>query len=57
MKKKILITTPVYNEANNMRPLYKKLNKTLEKKRNEVDFEILFINDGRKDNTVSEGLS
>ena len=57
MKKKILISIPAYNEANNIRPLYKKLNETLEKKRNEVDFEILFINDGSKDNTVSEVLS
>ncbi|AHI41122.1 TPA: hypothetical protein ACWL3Y_003176 [Enterococcus faecalis] len=32
MKKKILISIPAYNEANNIRPLYKKLNETLEKK-------------------------
>lgn len=57
MKKKILISIPAYNEANNIRPLYKKLNETLEEKRDEVDFEILFINDGSKDNTVSEVLS
>ncbi|NST22524.1 glycosyltransferase family 2 protein [Enterococcus faecalis] len=57
MKKKILISIPSYNEANNILPLYKKLNETLEEKRDEVDFEILFINDGSKDNTVSEVLS
>ncbi|HGA4379571.1 TPA: glycosyltransferase, partial [Streptococcus agalactiae] len=51
------ISIPAYNEANNIRPLYKKLNETLEEKRDEVDFEILFINDGSKDNTVSEVLS
>ncbi len=37
MKKKILISIPAYNEANNIRPLYKKLNETLEEKRDEVD--------------------
>lgn len=56
MKKKILILIFVYNEVNNICFLYKKLNEILEKKRNEVDFEILFINDGSKDNIVSEVL-
>lgn len=32
-EKKILISIPAYNEANNIRPLYKKLNETLEKKK------------------------
>ena len=41
MKKKILISIPAYNEANNIRPLYKKLNETLEEKREEFTIQDL----------------
>ncbi|WP_139843550.1 glycosyltransferase, partial [Enterococcus sp. 7E2_DIV0204] len=52
MKRKILISIPAYNEEENIFPLYDKLMVSLKKKENQIDFEILFINDGSKDNTV-----
>lgn len=56
VKKKILISIPAYNEEENVRPLYEKLTETLKIKSNDIDFEILFINDGSKDNTVKAVL-
>ncbi len=52
VKRKILISIPAYNEEENIFPLYDKLMVSLKKKENQIDFEILFINDGSKDNTV-----
>lgn len=53
MKKSILISIPAYNEEDNIIPLYEKLRENLEKVEMEIDFEVLFINDGSNDNTSS----
>lgn len=52
MKKKILISIPAYNETENIFPLYEKLSFELTLKKTDIDFEILFIDDGSTDKTV-----
>jgi len=49
--KTISIVIPVYNEAANLRPLYNELSKTLEAL--SYQFEILFIDDGSKDQSAT----
>jgi len=49
MIKKISITIPVYNEEKNIKELYAKLIKVLD--RIEYDSEIIFVNDGSYDNS------
>ncbi|MDT2429001.1 glycosyltransferase family 2 protein [Enterococcus avium] len=56
MKKSILISIPAYNEEDNIIPLYEKLKGNLEKVEMEIDFEVLFINDGSNDNTANRVL-
>ena len=49
--KKISIVIPSYNEEESMPFLYERLN-NLMKNMNQYEFEMLFINDGSKDNTL-----
>ena len=51
MKKKISIIVPTYNEEDSLPYLYDRLN-VLMNEMKEYDFEILFVNDGSKDNTL-----
>ena len=52
MKKKISIIVPCFNEEEAIPVFYKELNKTINKMK-EVDFEIIFINDGSSDDTFN----
>ncbi|AXG38670.1 glycosyltransferase [Enterococcus gilvus] len=52
MKKNFLISIPAYNETENIVPLYEKLSFELGLKKADIDFEILFIDDGSTDETV-----
>lgn len=49
--KKISYVFPIYNEEGNIDLLYKTINKLLSKKQNYV-YELIFINDGSKDNSL-----
>lgn len=49
--KLISIVIPAYNEAANIPLIYEELMKVWENLREKYDFEIIFINDGSKDNT------
>lgn len=50
--KKITIIIPAYNEEESLPFLYERLDKLIENMKN-YDFEILFVNDGSKDKTIS----
>ncbi len=50
--KKISIIIPTYNEQESLKPLYERLNKLMENTSN-YEFEVLFVNDGSKDNTIN----
>lgn len=52
-KEKISIIVPCYNEEEALPIFYKEIDK-VSKSMKSVDFEILFINDGSKDNTLEE---
>lgn len=56
MKKSILISIPAYNESENVFPLYEKLNSLFESIDENIEFEILFVNDGSTDDTVNQVL-
>lgn len=49
--KKISIIIPAYNEEESLPLLYDRLNKVISNLEN-YEFEMLFINDGSKDNTL-----
>lgn len=49
--KKITIIIPAYNEEESLPPLYKRLEKLMNSMEH-YEFEILFVNDGSKDNTI-----
>lgn len=49
--KKISVIIPAYNEEESLPLLYERMQKLMEQMNN-YDFEILFINDGSKDNTI-----
>lgn len=51
--KKITILIPAYNEEESLPFLYERLLKLMNEM-NKYDFEILFVNDGSKDNTLDE---
>jgi Glycosyltransferases involved in cell wall biogenesis len=54
MKKEIIsLVVPCYNEEENVGLFYNEIQKTI-KKMNNVTFEILYVNDGSKDNTLIE---
>ena len=48
-KRKISIIIPVFNEANNLEPLYKEIFDVMQSL--QEDFEIIFVNDGSTDST------
>ena len=50
--KKITILVPVYNEEEVLEIFYKEITKVINSIKN-YRFEILFINDGSKDNTLN----
>lgn len=50
-QKRISVVIPVYNEAPNLKPLYAELTKNFE--RLNYHFEILFVDDGSKDDSAS----
>lgn len=52
--KKILIIIPAYNEEKNIQPVYAELKKVLAPLADKYEFEILFVNDGSRDNTIGE---
>lgn len=51
MKEKISLVIPVYNEENNLIPLYAILNGVIQKNADSFDYEIILVNDGSKDNS------
>ncbi|MEG0664684.1 MAG: glycosyltransferase, partial [Clostridia bacterium] len=48
------IIVPCYNEQEAIPIFYNEINKIYEKMKNEIKFEVIFINDGSKDNTLKE---
>ena len=52
--KSISIIIPAYNEEKNILPAYSELKKVFAALEDRYSFEILFVNDGSKDNTISE---
>lgn len=52
-KKIISVVIPVFNEENNIPLIYPELLKNLQTIQN-VDYEIIFVNDGSKDNSINE---
>jgi len=50
--KKVSIIIPAYNEEESLKPLHERLKKLMESNSN-YEFEILFVNDGSKDNTLN----
>ena len=48
--KKITIIVPAYNEEESLPYLHERLN-SLMQQMNQYEFEVLFVNDGSKDNT------
>ena len=50
--KKITIIIPAYNEEESLPPLYERLEKLMSSMEH-YEFEILFVNDGSKDNTIN----
>lgn len=52
---KISLIVPCYNEEANIKPFYNAITKIFDGKIvDDADFELMFINDGSKDNTLSE---
>jgi glycosyltransferase involved in cell wall biosynthesis len=49
---KIAIVVPCYNEESNISELYARLTEVLDG--NAINFELIFVNDGSKDNTLNE---
>ncbi len=54
MKKIISFVVPIYNESKNIALIYKALILELEKIKDFFDYEIIFVNDGSKDNSLEE---
>lgn len=52
VKEKISIVIPCYNEEETIPIFYKEINKVAKEMKN-IEFELLFINDGSKDNTLN----
>ena len=50
--KKITVIIPAYNEEESLPPLYERLEKLMSSMEH-YEFEILFVNDGSKDNTIN----
>ena len=54
MKKKITYIFPIYNETDNIDLLYKTINKLLLTRKKDYNFEIIFVNDGSKDDSLKK---
>lgn len=54
MKKLITYVLPIFNESKTISKLYEVLDQELNKISNTYDFEIIFINDGSKDNSLEK---
>jgi glycosyltransferase involved in cell wall biosynthesis len=54
MKKLISYVFPIYNETDNIDFLYASINKLLKKRDKQYRFEIIFINDGSKDDSLEK---
>ncbi|EZK08652.1 glycosyl transferase 2 family protein [Escherichia coli 1-182-04_S3_C1] len=52
-KKKISLIAPFYNECNGVEAFFNKINEVFDKLKNEFDFEVICVNDGSKDDTLS----
>ncbi len=52
--KSLSFIVPAYNESENIRPLYEKLQSVLHPMSDRYSFEILFVNDGSTDTTAEE---
>ncbi len=46
---KVSLVVPCYNEEDNIRPFYEEVKQKL----NNMDYELIFVNDGSKDNTIA----
>lgn len=57
MKQRISYIFPIYNETDNIELLYKTIDKLLKTKKKDYDFEIIFINDGSKDDSLDKLLA
>ena len=53
-RKKIAIVIPAYNEEDNVEIAYKRLKEVLDS--TNYDYELIFVDDGSKDNTLSKLL-
>ncbi len=51
---KISLIVPCYNEETNIRPFYDEILRVFENIKQDADFELMFVNDGSKDNTIKE---
>jgi len=54
MKKRISYVFPIYNEAENIDFLYETMSKLLATREKKYDFEIIFVNDGSRDNSLEK---
>jgi dolichol-phosphate mannosyltransferase len=54
MKKLISYIFPIYNETENIDFLYASINKLLLTRKKDYDFELVFINDGSRDNSLEK---
>jgi len=54
MKKKISYIFPIYNETDNIDLLYTTIDKLLLTRKKDYDFEIIFVNDGSKDDSLEK---
>ena len=52
--KSISLIIPAYNEEKNIKPVYLEIKKVITPLTYKYNFEILFVNDGSRDNTISE---
>ena len=57
MKKKISYIFPIYNETDNIDLLYKTIHKLLLTRKKDYNFEIIFVNDGSKDDSLEKLLA
>ena len=51
---KITVVIPCYNEEESIPLFYQEISKVIEKMKNKVIFELIFVNDGSKDQTLNE---
>ncbi len=56
MKKKVSIVVPCYNEEDNIEEFYCRLSDTISKVKSDFDWELIFVDDGSRDNTLQKIL-